>query len=604
MVAQQRQHQLPHQHQPHPRHVEHNNHGGLVGRGGHEVDRGSYFVSRPSPKASLDQRDDDRYVRILDIDSDPLYQAVLDACDRVGSFRVVGWCKRRWLMDILFESRRDAAAALDDIDHLRLASSRSRRPIKTLLKPARFDGGFTSNASQAAAAPVPRVWPSSSTSRTTGVQHHHNYQHGGQVAPSGRGAGGWDDGRGGGALGAEMRPQQFPPPDVPPVNGWSTAGGGVGNVSSSDRGSNSCGSSDGGFSAAAVGSTLQQQHQWSAPAPPPQQHHHPGASRKRARSPARIQDDHADRIQPPNHLAQQQQQQQARALDGVSMQLSQTTPATRNNAIVGIAPSPVSPPSPDGVVGFSTSKPSGEARPEDIENGGGLVGSVKAEVGGGQAGASGRNNAFFPSLNSRTAAAVEAQGGRESGGATAAGNKLLSNHPWTAADAGKGGQGAGVQQPNGARNPVGDGPRQQQQHSVPAPATWEQQGRQQQQRRQPNWMTHSPLAFGGKPLAELGARPSSPGSGLMMPGGTTPGLRVPNGGWSNEFSGLPMQGSSNALRGQIPWAGQAPPVPAPHQQHQRRQRTEQPGVGEGKAGAVSAAMIGKGTSLASGHVEI
>ncbi|CAN0282838.1 unnamed protein product [Ectocarpus sp. 12 AP-2014] len=473
------------------------------------------------------------------------------------------------------------------------------------------------------------------------------------MAPSGRGAGGWDDGRGGGALGAETRSQQFPPRDVPPVNGWSTAGGGVGNVSSSDRGSNSCGSSDGGFSAAAVGSTLQQQHQWSAPAPPPQQPHHPGANRKRARSPARIQDDHADRIQPPNHLAQQQQPQ--RALDGVSMQLSQTTPAIRNNTIVGIAPSPVSPPSPDGVVGFSTSKPSGEARPEDIENGGGLVGNVKAEVGGGQAGVSGRNDAFFPSLNSRTAAAVEAQGERERDEATAAGtgvsvNKLLSNHPWTAADAGKSGQGAGVQQPNGARNPVVDGPRQQQQHSVPAPAAWEQQGKQQQQRRQPNWMTHSPLAFDGKPLAELGARPSSPGSGLMMPGGTTPGLRVPNGGWPNEFSGLPTQpglveggavrhtalggggivhekqqqqqypqqqqqqqphlptqqyhGSSNALKGQIPWAGQTPPAPAPHQQHQRRQRTEQPGVGEGKAGAVSAAMIGKGTSLTSGHVEI
>lgn len=45
-------------------------------------------------------------MRLLDVDSDEVYRAVLDACDRVGSYGVVGWCKRRWLMDVLFQRQR------------------------------------------------------------------------------------------------------------------------------------------------------------------------------------------------------------------------------------------------------------------------------------------------------------------------------------------------------------------------------------------------------------------------------------------------------------------------------------------------------------------
>ncbi|CAM9353200.1 unnamed protein product, partial [Scytosiphon promiscuus] len=88
-----------------------------------------------------------RYVRLLDVDSDGLLRAVLEACDRVGSYRVVGWCKRRWLMDVLFDFRRDAVAAVDDIEHLFLKSTRLGRPIKILLKPAGFVDASYSAAS-------------------------------------------------------------------------------------------------------------------------------------------------------------------------------------------------------------------------------------------------------------------------------------------------------------------------------------------------------------------------------------------------------------------------------------------------------------------------
>lgn len=52
------------------------------------------------------KKGDYRYVRLLDVDSEDLYRSVLESCERVGSFRVVGWCRRRWLMDLLFECRR------------------------------------------------------------------------------------------------------------------------------------------------------------------------------------------------------------------------------------------------------------------------------------------------------------------------------------------------------------------------------------------------------------------------------------------------------------------------------------------------------------------
>ncbi|CAM9979725.1 unnamed protein product, partial [Laminaria digitata] len=84
-----------------------------------------------------------RYIRLLDVDSEALLEMVMAACERVGSFQVLGWCQRRWFMDLVFERERDAVAAVDDMEHLNLKSSRQGRPIKILLKPANFDGGFS-----------------------------------------------------------------------------------------------------------------------------------------------------------------------------------------------------------------------------------------------------------------------------------------------------------------------------------------------------------------------------------------------------------------------------------------------------------------------------
>ncbi len=41
---------------------------------------------------------------------------VLCACDRIGSYKFVGWCQSRHLLDVIFENNREAAAALIDIE--------------------------------------------------------------------------------------------------------------------------------------------------------------------------------------------------------------------------------------------------------------------------------------------------------------------------------------------------------------------------------------------------------------------------------------------------------------------------------------------------------
>ncbi len=41
---------------------------------------------------------------------------VLSACDRIGSYKYVGWCQSRHLLDVIFENNREAAAALIDIE--------------------------------------------------------------------------------------------------------------------------------------------------------------------------------------------------------------------------------------------------------------------------------------------------------------------------------------------------------------------------------------------------------------------------------------------------------------------------------------------------------
>ncbi len=41
---------------------------------------------------------------------------VICACDRIGSYKFVGWCQSRNLLDVIFEDNREAEAALIDIE--------------------------------------------------------------------------------------------------------------------------------------------------------------------------------------------------------------------------------------------------------------------------------------------------------------------------------------------------------------------------------------------------------------------------------------------------------------------------------------------------------
>lgn len=57
-------------------------------------------------RISFGLQKDLRYLRVLDVDTDFLRRSVLDVCERVGSYREVGWNSTLQILDVLFERPR------------------------------------------------------------------------------------------------------------------------------------------------------------------------------------------------------------------------------------------------------------------------------------------------------------------------------------------------------------------------------------------------------------------------------------------------------------------------------------------------------------------
>eukprot|EP00752_Nemacystus_decipiens_P013331 g11805.t1 len=535
-------------------------------------------------RVPMDQ-DDDRYVRLLDVDSAELYQAVFDACDRIGSYRVVGWCKRRWLMDVLFERPRDAAAAVDDIDHLHLASARSRRPIKTLIKPADFEGGFSRDQSSpppppaAAATTVPASGAGTAAAATVRVPAT------GMLTPDLTSepsapvmatplpvrwslpppplhatasplAGGQRGGAAAVALAAaEVAAQVKIASQVPDNTLCSTVA-----VSNGGGGEGASIYQHGAFGQAQGGQRQQQPSvpnwavgggSWAGGAGGDA-----GAAASRAvggqRNPlvgaTRIQEDHANPIRPQNQLAQQQQKQQQQQRQ---QQRDTSTPGTTTSAANSIKPANA----PLALLAQNSNESS-----STIASGGGS-GAVRGATGpgGGLRAASGANGTLPPASNTAGAGAVvdASRTGSPSGGgdgrkhSPAAAAAAAAAAPVSGADVGK----PMSSLPRPASEPAaglvanGNSSSTAVVSQPPLPGLWHQQ-----QQSWPPPRSHSPGvrdgSFGGsgggrgdKPSSELSAlrlsEMSSPGSGLAMPGA------VGGDGWQTpNFAGLASLQSS------------------------------------------------------------
>ncbi|KAG5182423.1 hypothetical protein JKP88DRAFT_319003 [Tribonema minus] len=69
------------------------------------------------------------YLRVLDLE-----KRIMGVCKRIGSFNFIGRDRKKHVMDVRFESPREALVALEDVDALGLVSCIKGRPCNTLLK--------------------------------------------------------------------------------------------------------------------------------------------------------------------------------------------------------------------------------------------------------------------------------------------------------------------------------------------------------------------------------------------------------------------------------------------------------------------------------------